>query len=302
MDMTDRMGHVSSSVSARRVVFLDVDGTILEHGSVIAPSTVTAIRSARAAGHRVYLCTGRADADIHPDVRAIGVDGAISNGGAFATDGDELILARPMLRSDAARLVDYFERHGLHYFLQSHEAVYASDGIRAFAADFFAQRRAQQAADRRRLGISAPPPVTPISHYLPTAAADLDLVAKAVFVSTEAGSLTHAQRDLGDRFLVIPGSIPLPGGSNGEISVQGTDKGTGVRAMLTHLGLDPVDAVGIGDSWNDREMFEVVGTSVAMGQAPPGVRALADLVTTDVLDDGIWNAFRRLGLIAPPAP
>ena len=30
--------------------------------------------------------------DIHPDVRAIGVDGAITNGGAFATDGDDLVV------------------------------------------------------------------------------------------------------------------------------------------------------------------------------------------------------------------
>ncbi|MFV1315617.1 hypothetical protein [Klebsiella pneumoniae] len=34
-----------------RIAFLDVDGTILEHGSLIAPSTVTAIRQARANGH-----------------------------------------------------------------------------------------------------------------------------------------------------------------------------------------------------------------------------------------------------------
>ena len=49
-----------------RIVFIDVDGTILEHGSVIAPSTVSAIRAARRAGHLVYLCTGRSAGDIHP--------------------------------------------------------------------------------------------------------------------------------------------------------------------------------------------------------------------------------------------
>ena len=47
-----------------RIAFLDVDGTILEHGSVIAPSTVTAIRRARENGHRVWLCTGRSAGDL----------------------------------------------------------------------------------------------------------------------------------------------------------------------------------------------------------------------------------------------
>lgn len=289
---------MSSPAFAQRIVFIDVDGTILEHGSVIAPSTVAAIRSARAAGHRVYLCTGRADGDIHPDVRAIGVDGAITNGGAFATDGDDLVVSRPMPRDAAEHLVAYFGQHGLHYFLQTHEAVFASAGIRAFAADFLAHRRAQHAADMQKLGITDDLSVAVLdAKYRPVEEADLDAVAKAVFISTASDSLDIAQRDLGDRYLVFPGSMPLPGGSNGEISVLGTDKGSGIRGMLAHLGADAAGTIGIGDSWNDREMFDVVGTSVAMGQADPALQERADMVTTAVLDDGVWNAFVRLGLI-----
>jgi hydroxymethylpyrimidine pyrophosphatase-like HAD family hydrolase len=44
-------------------------------------------------------------------------------------------------------------------------------------------------------------------------------------------------------------------------------------------------------------MFQVCGVAVAMGNAHPELKALADFVTTDVLDDGIANAFRRLGII-----
>lgn len=292
------MEHVTNSASASRIVFIDVDGTILEHGSVIAPSTVAAIRSARAAGHRVYLCTGRAAADIHPDVRAIDVDGAITNGGAYARHGAEVVLSRPMPRDAAERLIAYFEQHGLHYFLQSHDAVYASEGIAAFAEEFLRRRRAQREADLRKLGtIDDLSTEVLTAAYLPVADADLDVIAKAVFLSPASDSLDRAQADLGGQFLVIPGSMPMPGGSNGEISMHGTDKGTGILAMLEHLGADAADTIGIGDSWNDREMFDVVGTSVAMGQADPALRERADLVTTAVLDDGVWNAFVRLGLI-----
>ncbi|MFV0429184.1 MAG: Cof-type HAD-IIB family hydrolase [Arachnia sp.] len=282
------------------VIFLDVDGTILEHGTVIAPSTIAAIREARARGHLVYLCTGRGAGDIHPDVQAIGLDGAITNGGAFASHGDELILARPMPADAAQRLVDYFEAHGLLYFLQTYEHVYASDGILDFAREFLEARRAQHSLDRARLGL----PEAELTDaalgagYRSVAQADLDGIAKAVFVSPTSETLGQAQRDLGDRFLVIPGSLPMPGGSNGEVSLLGTDKGSGVRSMLAHLGRPVEASVGIGDSWNDREMFDVVGTSVAMGQSDPALQAHADLVTSDVLDDGVWNAFVRLGLIS----
>ncbi len=44
-------------------------------------------------------------------------------------------------------------------------------------------------------------------------------------------------------------------------------------------------------------MFEVVGTSIAMGNAWDGVTECASFVTTDVDDDGIWNACKELGII-----
>ncbi|MCT2084521.1 Cof-type HAD-IIB family hydrolase [Microbacterium enclense] len=275
-----------------RIAFLDVDGTILEHGSLIAPSTVTAIRQARANGHLVWLCTGRAQGDIHPDVTAIGFDGAVSNGGAYATRNGEMLVRHPMRRDDVAAIEDYFAAHGIHYFLQSHEAVFASPGIEPVMREYVRERLAQRAA----AGLDIPA-TTAIPRTRPLAEVDRDQVAKAVFVSPAADTVAHAAVELGERFHVIPGSIPLPGGSNGEIGLTGVTKGSAILEVLALLGLDPADAIGIGDSWNDVEMFEVVGTPVAMGNAVPELQRLAGRVTTAVLDDGVHNAFAELGLL-----
>ncbi|MBQ9917555.1 MAG: Cof-type HAD-IIB family hydrolase [Microbacterium sp.] len=279
-----------------RIAFLDVDGTILEHGSLIAPSTVTAIRQARANGHLVWLCTGRADGDIHPDVRAIGFDGAISNGGAYATRDGELVVQHPMHRDDVAAIEEYFRAHGIHYFLQTHEAVFASAGIESMMREYVRERLARRAAEIAALGHDVEP-TTSIPRARPLADIDRDRVAKAVFVSPAADTVTHGAAELGERFHVIPGSIPLPGGSNGEIGLAGVTKGSAILEVLALLDLDPADAIGIGDSWNDVEMFEVVGTPVAMGNAVPELQRLAGRVTTSVLEDGVHNAFTELGLI-----
>ena len=45
------------------------------------------------------------------------------------------------------------------------------------------------------------------------------------------------------------------------------------------------------------EMFQAVDTAVAMGNAKDGLKALADYVTTDILEDGIYNAFYHFGLL-----
>ncbi len=279
-----------------RIAFLDVDGTITDHGSLIAPSTVDAVRRARANGHAMWLCTGRTEADIHPDVLAIGFDGVISNGGAYATRDGEMLVARPMPRSDVETLEEYFRAHGIHYFLQTHGGVYASPGMAETMEGFLRARHAARAAELEALGL--PSDVDHRQRDLRDVAdVDRDHVAKAVFVSPSPDTVAHAAAELGAGFHVIPGSMPLPGGSNGEIGQAGVTKGSAITRVLEVLGLSATDAIGIGDSWNDVEMFEVVGTPVAMGNAEPELQRLAGRVTTAVLDDGVHNAFRDLGLL-----
>lgn len=283
--------------SQSRIIFLDVDGTILAHGESIAPSTIAAVRAARERGHLVYLCTGRAAGDINPRVLDIGFDGAISNGGALAVSGDETVLAELMPRAAVERVMAYFDEQGTRYFIQSHAGVYASEGVRSFIADFISERRRRHAEDVSTVALAEDVVAAP--RFAPVEEADLDHIAKAVFVSSDPDAVEKTQRAIGDEFHVIPGSMPLPTGSNGEVGMRGTNKGTGIQAMLSHLGRDAADAIGIGDSWNDVEMFEVCGTAIAMAEADPHLQRIAGEVTTGVLDDGIWNAFVRHGIIDP---
>jgi len=279
-------------VTSPRIAFLDVDGTILDHGTTIAPSTIDAIRSARAAGHLVYLSTGRAGGDIHPDVLDIGFDGAISNGGAYAVSGTQTIVADPMPVEAVHRLTDYLDQHGILYFLQTDAAVYASAQVQATLAELI---RTWAGHDIASDGSRAEPQVGP--RFRDIEGIDSTRVAKAVFLSDHADAVARLQADLGDSFHVVPGSMPFPGGSNGEIGMRGTTKGSAIVSVLEHLGIDASASIGVGDSWNDVEMFEVCGVGIAMGNAAPELQSIADEVTTSVSDDGIWNAFRRHGLI-----
>lgn len=282
--------------SPSRIVFIDVDGTILEHGASVAASTVEAIQAARTAGHRVMLCTGRAQGDIDPAVLAIGFDGAITNGGATAVVGDEVVVSRLLSPASVDRLVGAMHGLGIHYFLQTDDEIFASPGMTALVREYV---RGLQADDDAR-GITRPEDSLAglaTRTYRDAALAPTGAVAKAVFVSLEDDGLARLEAAIGDEFHIVPGSIPLPGGSNGEICLLGTNKGTAIELVLAHLGEDPDDVIGIGDSWNDVEMFQVCGTSVAMGNAEPELKALADVVTTSIADHGVRNAFVRLGLI-----
>ena len=47
----------------------------------------------------------------------------------------------------------------------------------------------------------------------------------------------------------------------------------------------------------DLSMFELCAYNVAMGNGGPEIKAAADYITDDVNSDGLYNAFRYLGLI-----
>ncbi|WP_415079023.1 Cof-type HAD-IIB family hydrolase [Microbacterium sp.] len=284
----------SRPAPARRVVFLDVDGTITAHGGRISPRTPDAVRAARANGHLVLLCTGRAAGDIPPDVAAIGFDGAITDSGVLVTVGDDVVLDRPLPRERARFMIETMDSLGVHYVLQADGEVYANEGMNDLLQEHERAIRERTGAVRPEDSLSGLVDQT----FPPAAEADLDRVAKAVFVCDEEEGFDELRQSLGDGFHLVRGSIPLPGGSNGEANEAGVTKGSAIERLLPVLGMDAADAVAVGDSWNDVEMFQVCGVSVAMGNAHPELKELADVVTTDVLDDGIWNAFVRLGLAA----
>ena len=78
--------------------------------------------------------------------------------------------------------------------------------------------------------------------------------------------------------------------------IEPTDKAAGIKKVMDHYHADTRDVIVFGDGENDMAMFEDPWTKVAMGNAVPELKARADLVTTDVDRDGIWNACLRLGL------
>jgi Cof subfamily protein (haloacid dehalogenase superfamily) len=74
------------------------------------------------------------------------------------------------------------------------------------------------------------------------------------------------------------------------LMVPGVDKGTGVRAVAEEYGISTEEVMFVGDAWNDLAALRIVGHAVAMGNAEPEVRAVAQHVVGDVNDGGLAEA------------
>lgn len=281
-----------------RIAFVDVDGTLMETGSAIAESAIDAVRTARRNGHLVYVSTGRASVEIFPAIRDIGFDGFISSGGGFAEIGDELVIERTMPEAAVARMIGFYEDSGYDFYLQSFDELYPSPGVHDRFAEYFAsdeKRKAGAGSDGEFVtGAVEHPALKAFADVRPYAFTG---IAKSVFLAGDLRAYDRVSDALSGDFHVITGTIPHMGHGSGEVTLGGVNKGSTILQLLDRLGLDAASALGIGDSSNDIEMLQVCGVGIAMGNATDVVKAHADEVTTSVQDDGVWNAFRRNGLI-----
>lgn len=82
-----------------------------------------------------------------------------------------------------------------------------------------------------------------------------------------------------------------------ELIPKGCSKAAWIAAVLQICKIPWKNSVVFGDSNNDLSMFEYAATKVAMGNASPKIKALADYVTTDMFHYGIKNGLEYLGLI-----
>ena len=75
------------------------------------------------------------------------------------------------------------------------------------------------------------------------------------------------------------------------------DKASGVMATIKHFNLDMKEALCIGDDNNDIEMVSKAGIGIAMGNAIPELKEVADYVTDNIDNDGFAKAMLHYGLI-----
>lgn len=74
-------------------------------------------------------------------------------------------------------------------------------------------------------------------------------------------------------------------------------KHTAIDVLLEHLQADKKDTIAFGDAKVDIPMLEYCEIGVSMGNGGSEILAMADMVTDDVEEDGLYNVFEKLGLI-----
>ncbi|BCZ48376.1 hypothetical protein psyc5s11_44430 [Clostridium gelidum] len=278
----------------RKIIFIDVDGTLCNDCGLVPESAAIAIKQARKNGHLVYLCTGRSKAEIYDFIIDIGFDGIIGAGGGFVQVGNEMLYHKKVSNENVKHLVDFFNEHNVNFYIESNGGLYASKNLipqleKCIYGDV------ENDADAKYEKENNP------NHFIEALIIGQDLyrgdVNKACFLEPKDISFEEIKNEFKNEFEVIHCTVPAFGDDSGELGVPGIHKATAIEVLLKHLDIDVKDTIAIGDGMNDAEMFEFCELGIAMGNAKPGLKEIADEVTDTHDEGGIYNSFKKHNLM-----
>lgn len=277
-----------------KIIFLDVDGTLINYEAKLPESAARAVDEARANGHKVYICTGCSKAEIEQR-NLCDLDGMIGGNGAYVEDNNEVVYHHGLTKEECKHIVDWCNERHLGFYLEANSGMYCND---------YMLEQGPQTMTKYALGKGAPEDVAKgaadsfIGGFIHLQGEDLyrEDVNKISFI------LSSYQDHL-DSKVEFPTLEANTWGGKGELALfgdlgpTGITKKTAIEVLLDHLHASKEDTISFGDAKIDLSMFELCAYNVAMGNGGPEIKEAADYVTTDVDDDGLYNAFKYLKLI-----
>jgi Cof subfamily protein (haloacid dehalogenase superfamily) len=264
-----------------RLLVLDIDGTIVDESNRVRDSVAQAVRSAQRRGVAVAIATGRLYQNSLLAYDSIGSTlPLICYEGALIREPKTGFVHhhRPLDRRVLAQVLEHTEplggrgRVSVHFHVQGD--IYVSN-LNGASVNYFARSQVEPivVSDLRQLLNQSTTKVTVLSD-------DVQVIARISTGLKDSDSRTQVKRDK---------SITL---------LEAFHPTVNKRLAVSHLaegimGLSPENVMAVGDDFTDIEMLRYAGIGVAMGNAPPAVKASADWITTTVEDDGVARAIER---------
>ncbi|MFE2063249.1 HAD family hydrolase [Streptomyces sp. NPDC059467] len=258
------------------LIATDLDGTLLRGDDTLSERSLAALARAGRAGARHLVVTGRPAPRVRPLLDDLGCTGlAVCGQGAQVYDAaaDRLLWSVTLDRELAETALGKIEAEvGQVYAAVDQDGV---DGLTLIEPGYLMPHPTLPAlrVDRRDDLWCAPISKVLLRHHT---LSDDELATTARSV---VGSLA---------------TVTMSGPGTVELQPCGVTKATGLALAADHLGLSPRQAIAFGDMPNDIPMFDWASYGVAMANAHPELKAVADEITLSNEDDGIAVVLERL--------
>lgn len=253
--------------------FFDFDDTLYSHtAGKVQESTKRCLKELLDCGERVIIATGRGaesvemicfETEITPSVMIV-------MNGQIVIENGRIVFENHIALPSMASIIDIAKRERHAY------GGYYAEGILA-NADTERVRKVWK-------DFSAPMP-----SIIPDFVNNYPLYQGNLYITREEAAIYGSY--LSDYILNWSHSFMV------NLIPKDAGKSQAMRWCFKQYNIDHEKAFAFGDGFNDADMLQVVGHPIAMGNATPELKEIAEYVTGTVDENGIYQALKHYGLV-----
>lgn len=266
-----------------KLIAIDIDATLINDQRQITTRTKEALEAAKQQGVKVVLCTGRPMTGVHAYLTELGLNHqddeyVISFNGALAQSTNENVLVNYTLSFD-----DYIDwqafclKNNVKSQFESRDYIYTTN------------RDLSPWTIHESDLVSMPVRVRSLDELAHMQ--DQYVLAKGMMLGDKK-QLDQIQvkftKEFGDRFTIIRSEDFYL-----EIINHQASKGSTLKALSEQLGINRDEVMALGNAQNDNSMIEYAGLGVAMGNAVPETKTIANVITDTNNNDGVGKAVEK---------
>lgn len=271
-----------------RLIAFDLDGTFLDDAKNIPPENLEALCAAAERGCLIVPATGRIYKGIPAALRELPfMRWYITANGSYIYDAveDKAVARAEIPAQRAVEFFRYADTLPVLYDCYQDNFGYISRGFLERVPDYVTDPGILKLVRDLRV------PVDELKVYLLDKGEGVQKL-QLYFEDMDLRSRLLDQLPQAWPDLSFSTSVPF----NIEINSRKATKGQAMCTLCALLGLDPANAMGLGDGTNDLDLITRAGVGVAMENAAAEVRAAADYVTGNNNRGGFAAAIERFAL------
>lgn len=277
----------------KKIIFLDIDGTISSPKNGVSEKVKEAIKSARKNGHYVFVCTGRNKTGVS-ELKDIEFDGYICSAGGYIEVDNQVIYESHLCNEDVEEIREVLSDLDVYYNMEATNVTFSDIRLnRMFALGSLGKDASNSELDRL---IEQQKDIYNI-HTLEEYDINPLPIHKVCFVALNKESLDTMKDKLSYKYHIIIHELFSNDVINGEFIIKGTNKGNAVRQVVEYYNMSIDDTIAFGDSMNDYEMIRSVKYGVVMGNGSSELKKFASSICEHIDDDGVYHELKRLNMI-----
>lgn len=257
-------------------IFFDVDGTLLSFKThTMSEKTKESLRILREKGIKLFIATGRSPQSFEIVKKTLGFefDGYVMLNGQYCIVGDKVVHSMPLSKEALSSVIPYMEKEKISCEFVELNHMYIN----------FVNEKVLEL--RKFLGNTFK--ATPVENTSRALEKETYQLCAYINENEEKEYFKNMPKCRAVRWnSLFVDVIPSDGG-----------KAVGIKKLIDYLEISQEETMAFGDGGNDIEMLKFVNIGVAMGNAGEDVKKIADYVTDDVDEDGIYNALKYFKII-----